>query len=102
MSGLGLEYDELGRGDQDWSRLAELMRTTGSDIEGASTNGLPPSVQAAATTFLSAWSGYAGESAAIADGLAGALRAIGNDVFATEAEREQEFGRLDSRLGPAR
>ena len=102
MSGLGLEYGDLGRGDQDWSRLAELMRTTESDIKGAPTNGLAPSVRGAASRFLTAWSGYAGESAAIADGLAGALRAIGNDVLATEAEREQEFGRLDSRLGPAR
>lgn len=102
MSGLGLEYGEIGRGDLDWSRLAELMRTIGSDLDGATAHGLAPSVQGAATGFLSAWCGYADESAAIADGLAGALRALRNDVLATEAERQQEFGRLDSRLGPAR
>jgi hypothetical protein len=102
VSGLGLEYGEIGRGDEDWSRLADLMRTTAGELEGAPVGGLAPSVQGAATAFLSAWAGYAAESAAIADGLADALRLLVGDVRATEEQRQEEFGRLDSRLGSAR
>jgi hypothetical protein len=102
VSGLGLEYGEIGRGDEDWSRLGELMRTTEGELRDAPTSGLAPSVQGAATGFLTAWSGYAAESAAIADGLAGALRLLVGDVRATEEQRQEEFSRLDSRLGSAR
>ena len=100
--GFGLEYDALGQGHEGWTRLGALMATTGSDLDGADTGGLAPGVRHAAATFLTAWSGYATESAAICDGLAGALRRLGTDVLATEEQRQAAFGALDGRLGPQR
>ncbi len=102
MSGFGMEYGAIGRGDEDWARLAGLMRDTQGEFAGASTSGLAPSVRGAADAFLTAWAGYAGESASIGDGLSDALRLLLGDVTATEQQREAEFRDLDGRLGPQR
>ncbi len=99
--GLGLEYGSLASGVEDWTRLGELMRSTGSELDDASTAGLAPTVQGAAQSFLTAWSGYAGESAAISEGLSEALGLLTTDVTATEEELTARFGTLDGRLGSA-
>lgn len=99
--GLGLDYGSLASGVEDWSRLGELMRSTGSELGDASTAGLAPTVQGAAQSFLTAWSGYAGESAAISDGLSEALGLLTTDMTATEEELTARFGTLDGRLGSA-
>lgn len=102
MGGMALEYGALGSGDEAWTRLAELMRNTQQELSDAPAAGLAPSVRGAASSFLTAWAGYAGESAAIGDGLAEALRVLQYDVATTDEERQQIFRDLDGRLGPAR
>lgn len=102
MSTMGVEGNALRTGSADWARLSELMTSTSGSVGEASTAGLAPSVQGAAAAFLSAWSGYAGESAAIATGFSGALDAASDDFTNRDDEADQRFSQLDSRLGPAR
>lgn len=100
--GMGLEYAALSRGDENWSRVAELLRRTRSELADADTSGVAPGVRGAASSFLSAWAGYAAESAAISDGMAGALEVMVGDLQSTEQARQSAFRDLDARLGPQR
>ena len=59
-------------------------------------------MQDAATTFLSRWAGYAGESADIAEGFVGALHATSDDYSTTDDATDRQFSDLDGRLGSAR
>lgn len=102
MSQLRLEHAALRTGGQQWRALQELMATTSRDLEGAPVAGLPPAVQPAGTTFLSRWAGYAGQSAEIAGGFAGALAAAQDDFLRTEDATDRRFSDLDGRLGSAR
>lgn len=78
------------------------MATTQTELADAPVTGLASGVQGAASAFLSAWSGYAGESAAICEGMGEALRLLVHDVTATDEQRQAAFSRLDGRLGPQR
>lgn len=78
------------------------MESAARDLRSASASSLPPSVQAAATTFLTRWAGYAGESAAIARGFVGALQATSNDYSTSDDAADRQFSDLDGRLGSAR
>jgi hypothetical protein len=96
------DMQTLRLGTTGWEGQARLMDATARDLAGASASALPPSVQAAATTFLSRWSGYAEESAAIAHGFVGALTATGDDYSTSDDAADRRFSDLDGRLGPAR
>ncbi|WP_101523457.1 hypothetical protein [Nocardioides houyundeii] len=99
---IGWEYDPLVAGAVKWDDLGTLLQDSAKDLGSASTGGLAPGVQGAANSFLTAWQGYAGESAAIAAGMAGALRASVSDVQGTDGEQSGGYSALDSRLGPSR
>lgn len=85
-----------------WADAAEMMAETARGLAGAPTGGLAPGVRGAADRFLQAWAGYAGESEAIARGLAEGLRETATDVTVTDARQGTDFHELDSRLGSAR
>lgn len=96
------EMQSLRLGTQGWESQQTLMESTARELDGASSAALPPSVQGAATTFLTRWAGYAGESAAIAEGFLGALKATSNDYATSDDAVDRQFSDLDGRLGPAR
>ena len=96
------QMETLRRGTQGWESQETLMDTSARELRGASASALPPSVQGAATTFLTRWAGYAGESAAIAQGFVGALHATSDDYSTTDDATDRQFSDLDGRLGPAR
>ncbi|GAA5108009.1 hypothetical protein GCM10023339_06560 [Alloalcanivorax gelatiniphagus] len=96
------DMQALRLGTTGWESQERLMDSTATALRGASAGALPPSVQAAATTFLTRWSGYAEESSAIAQGFLGALRATANDYSTSDDQADRQFSDLDSRLGPAR
>ena len=103
MSGpLVWQMESLRLGTQGWEAQESLMESTARGFRNASPSALPPSVQGAATTFLSSWAGYADESTAIAQGFLGALRATANDYSTSDDAADREFSDLDGRLGPAR
>lgn len=102
MSILGVDYAAISRGGRDWEQLAELMSETSRDLADQGVGALPPSVQGAASSFLRAWAGYAGESSAIATGFAGALDARVADYRGTDQRVDGQLTELDGRLGPAR
>lgn len=102
MSQMGLEYNALRAGSERWSSLGELLEETARDFGSAPTGGLAPEVQGAARAFLSAWEGYAGESAAIVEGFSTALEEVAARTAATDSHTRGEMDALDSRLGPAR
>lgn len=102
MSVLGAEYDPLVATAEDWRSLASLMTGTSRDLAGQGTGSLPPSVQGAASSFLSAWSGYAEESAAIAEGFAASVDARVTDYSGADDGSRDQMTDLDGRLGPAR
>ena len=102
MREMGLELGALRVGSRDWSDLAERMTTTATYFQQASGYALGDSVQAAATSFLDAWAGYAGESAAIATGFSDALTAAADSYGGSDDGADQGFADLDGRLGPAR
>ena len=97
---------------------SSYMRTSARSVSGVMTNprSMPTrrasaamasrsrrvSVQASAATFLERWSGYAGESADIAEGFSGALKATLNDYTTAEDANDRQFSDIDGRLGPAR
>lgn len=85
-----------------WTEAAELASTASSLLGGESPYGMGSRVWPAATAFLSAWAGYATESAAIAAGYADALEGIVHDLASTDATNRERFEDLDSRLGPER
>jgi hypothetical protein len=84
-----------------WEQVEPLMRSTSGDFATASVSALAPSVQSAATTFLSAWKGFADESAAIVGGFAEQLTAFTNDMVGVEDGVKTNFDSLDARLGPS-
>lgn len=96
------DLQSLRQGTTGWESQERLMDSTARAFESASSSALPPSVQSAATTFLTRWSGYAAESAAIAQGLVGALQATANDYTTSEDAVDRHFSDLDGRLGPSR
>lgn len=102
MSELGIEYGQVDKAAALWDDLSALMAESERDLSTASTAGLGSSVQSAATAFLTAWSGYAGESADIATGFGDALRARVADYRGTDQGSRDDFTNLDGRLGPAR
>ena len=102
MSQMGLEYNALHRGSERWTSLGELLEETARDLGSAPTSGLAPDCRGAARGFLEAWEGYAGESAAIVRGFAGALDEVAARTSSTDDDTRGEMQTLDSRLGPAR
>lgn len=102
MSNLGIEYNQVENAAGRWDELAGLMTDTERDLADASAAGLAPSVRAAATAFLTAWSGYAGESSDIATGFGEAMRARVTDYQGTDQASRNALTDLDGRLGPAR
>lgn len=96
------DMQTLRLGTTGWESQERLMDSTASALRGASAGALPPSVQSAATTFLTRWSGYAEESAAIAQGFVGALKATANDYSTSDDAADRQFSDLDGRLGPSR
>ena len=96
------QLESLRLGTQGWESQESLMESTARDFRNASSSALPPSVQGAATTFLSRWAGYADQSTAIAQGFVGALGATDNDYSTADDAADREFSDLDGRLGPAR
>lgn len=99
---MGLEYNALRAGSERWSGLGELLGETARDFGSAPTTGLALEAQGAARAFLSAWEGYAGESAAIVEGFSTALEEVAARTAATDSSTRGEMDALDSRLGPAR
>jgi hypothetical protein len=97
-----MEYGAIRVAVADWQRLDELMTSSQRALADASTAALPPSAQAAGSGFLSAWSDYAGESAAIAGGFADALEATWVDVAHTDGAGGAWWDLLNGRLGPSR
>lgn len=102
MTGYGLGPSTMPWAIGRWEDLEELMEKTRSELAGAGTGGLAPSVQAAAAAFLTAWSGYAGESKAMADGFVAALHTTDATYTGRERLTEEQLKNLDGRLGPAR
>ena len=102
MSQMGLEYNALRAGSERWASLGELLEETARDLGAAPTSGLTPECQGAARAFLSAWEGYAGESAAIVDGFSTALEEVAARTAAVDSGTRGDMEALDSRLGPAR
>ena len=96
------QLESLRIGTQGWESQESLMDTTARELRGASSSALPPSVQGAATTFLTRWAGYAGESTAMAQGFLGALKATANDYTTSDDAVDRQFSDLDGRLGPER
>lgn len=102
MSGYGVGPSSVPWAKQAWEDLSELMERTRSDLASASATGLAPSVRTAASAFLTAWSGHAKESTAMADGFVDALDSINARYGAQEQLSEEQLRNLDGRLGPAR
>lgn len=96
------DVQTLRLGTTGWEGQERLMDSTARSFSSASASALPPGVQAAATTFLTRWAGHAEESAAIAQGFVGALKATANDYSTADDAADRQFSDLDGRLGPAR
>ncbi|WP_370288379.1 hypothetical protein [Nocardioides sp.] len=96
------QNEYLRRGTAAWEDQIDLMTTAAGELGRASVTALPPSAQGSAATFLERWSGYAQESAAIARGFHGALRATADDYSTADDATDRRFSDLDGRLGPAR
>ena len=96
------QMESLRRGTEGWEGQESLMESTARDLRNASASALPPSVQAAATTFLTRLAARADESTAIAQGFVGALRATADDYSTADDAADRQFSDLDGRLGPAR
>ena len=102
MSSLAWDYEALRTGTAGWEDQEALMVAAARDLGNASPSSLPPSVQAAATSFLTRWAGYADESSEMARGFVGALQATADDYYTTDDAADRQFSDLDARLGPAR
>ncbi|WP_181309525.1 hypothetical protein [Nocardioides campestrisoli] len=85
-----------------WEELEALMKDAGQELSGAPVGGLGSSARGAARSFLTAWSGYAGESREIAAGFVTALQATATDFSGTDQGQAHDFSNLDGRLGPER
>lgn len=102
MTHIRWEAAAIAIGVERWEELEALMQDARQDLGSASVAGLAPGVQGAASSFLSAWSGYAEESRAIAEGFVGALRDATADMGSTDSEQAGDYGQLDGRLGSGR
>lgn len=102
MSTLGFAQGPMASGSESWRALAELMTDSSHELSAQSTAGLPPSVQGAAATFLSAWSGHAAQSSTLASGFADALRAAAAGFWATDQSVGSRLTDLDGRLRSSR
>lgn len=102
MDHLVWQLESLRVGTEGWEGQESLMESTARDFRNASSSALPPSVQGAATVFLSRWAGHADESTAIAQGFVGALRATADDYATSDDAVDRQFSDLDGRLGPSR
>jgi hypothetical protein len=102
VTGYGLGPSTIPWAVARWEDLGELMEKTRSELGDAGTAGLAPSVRTAAAAFLTAWSGYAGESRAMADGFVAALHTTDATYTGRERLTEEQLKNLDGRLGPAR
>lgn len=99
MSMMGVEYSAMQASIADWADLAERMDTLGGDLADTGTAGLPESVQGAAAAFLTAWSGYASDSAEIARNFSACLQACSDNYLQADAEATARFDDLDGSLG---
>lgn len=102
MSQVGVEYNSIRAGVQDWRALSQMMTRTSGSLADQTISAIPPTARTAAQAFLTAWAGYAAESADIATGFAGALEATQNNYTRADDEADRRFADLDGRLGPAR
>jgi hypothetical protein len=100
--GYGIDPGSIPTAVTKWEDVGELMTTTKTELAGQSPIGFAPSVQGAASAFLTAWSGFAGESRAIADGFVSALQSTQSSYGRSDQLSAGELDRLDGRLGPAR
>lgn len=100
MSSIGVEHNALVSGAKDWESLATLMDNTSQELTDQSTSPIPESARSAASTFLTRWAGYAGESSEIATGFSGALDASVDNYFTADDAADRKFADLDGRLGP--
>lgn len=96
----GYQWQGAAGTPQQWLDLGESMDTSRAELSGASTGGLPPSVQGAAQAFLRAWSGYAEESARMARDLGEGLADTATAYFGRDQEVADALARLDVTLGP--
>lgn len=96
---LGIDYGAMGGASQEWRDISELMAGTKGKLDGASPGVFAPSVQGAATAFVSAWQGFARDSADIATGFAEALEL---NVYDQRVVDEVVRDGFDGRLGSAR
>lgn len=99
MTSFGMEYGAMSSATQEWRDISELMDGCANKLSGASTSAFAPSVQPTATAFVTAWKGFARDSAGIATGFAEALEV---NVFDQSALDEVVRDGFDGRLGPAR
>jgi hypothetical protein len=102
VTGYGLGPSSVPWAVGQWEDLEELMEKSRSALAAAGATGLAPSVQAAATSFLTAWAGYAGESKVMAGGFVAALHTTDAAYTGQETLTEEQLKNLDGRLGPAR
>ena len=100
--GFGVTTGTVALTAAQWDDLQELMTSAASELSGASSSGFAPSVQVAASAFLRAWAGFAGESATMSSGFAQALRSSGTLYDQGDLLGEAELKQLDGRLGPSR
>lgn len=94
-----MEYGAMTSASQEWRDISELMDGTVSKLSGTSSGVFAPSVQSKATAFVTAWKGFARESADIALGFAEGLEA---NVLDQKAVDEVIRDGFDGRLGPSR
>lgn len=102
MSTFGLEAEVLRQAGLRWRELGELMDRTSQDLSAAPVTGVAAEVRHAATAFLTAWSGFAEESAEIAEGFATALAATADGALLTDRAVGETLQGLDARIGPQR
>ncbi|QIK77087.1 hypothetical protein [Nocardioides piscis] len=93
-----IDYDSLAGASQEWRDLGELMDDTADRLSSATPGVFAPSVRGAAAAFLSAWQGFARDSAGVANGLADALELNVDDQRAVDDVVRDGF---DFLLGPA-
>ena len=100
MTHIRWESAQIQSGIGRWEELETLMQDAGKELDSSSVAGLAPGVRGAAKSFLNAWSGYAGESRAIAEGFVGALNDTSADLTGTDQAQGADYAQLDGRLGP--
>lgn len=81
-----------------WTTQASQLRTTTSNLDAASTGGLPESARGAATRFLDLWQGITRRASVAADVYADELRATDTSYADIDAEIARRMALL--RGGP--